>query len=198
MWLAVLLAYGELIRVPEPLYRKRYGPTSVHAGWLRGAPADVAAAWVTHCVQILDVALECDLDPPCARELTQLALARALGLTPSATPLRRDVLGAVESAWLLARFLADHTAAGLPTAACSPPDPVDGVPSFALRTDLDRAEREATQLRATVAQQQSELDALRRRVRGLRDQLDRLTESRSWRLTQPLRTGAAQFRDRLR
>jgi glycosyltransferase involved in cell wall biosynthesis len=49
LWLAKHVRRGELVRLPEVLYRKRYHPRSAHASWHLESDADRALRWREHC-----------------------------------------------------------------------------------------------------------------------------------------------------
>jgi len=56
VWMARLARNGELIRVPNALYHKRYHANSTHAEWARWSPNQKLAAWTSHCVDMLSEA----------------------------------------------------------------------------------------------------------------------------------------------
>ncbi len=57
VWCSVMATWGDLIRVPTTLYRKRYHPSNVHASWREWDQARRAQAWVAHCHDMLQVAM---------------------------------------------------------------------------------------------------------------------------------------------
>jgi glycosyltransferase involved in cell wall biosynthesis len=57
VWAAVMATWGDLIRVPLTLYRKRYHGNNVHSEWHTWDLERRKRAWVVHCHDMLDVAL---------------------------------------------------------------------------------------------------------------------------------------------
>jgi hypothetical protein len=57
VWMARLARAGELVRVPQALYHKRYGPTTAHAAWTNWPMEQKVAAWTRHCLDMLAEAL---------------------------------------------------------------------------------------------------------------------------------------------
>jgi hypothetical protein len=208
VWMSDLVAFGELARVAEPLYRKRYADTTVHASWLRPDPYGAWCAWVDHSVRILARALACDLTGEQARLLAGLTLERALALAPAAEVMRQE-LSPVPPDWLLAQFLAavvEHGVA-IPTDAGDADDlPADRGLALrrdltAARTDAEAASARADQVQVQLSQVTTALAQSEERTRelvtegeALRVELGNLTRSRSWRLTAPLRGGARRLR----
>jgi glycosyltransferase involved in cell wall biosynthesis len=80
-WTMRLVLRGELLRIPELLYRKRYDDTSVHAGWSQGSRAEqlgLYAAMVAMCTRL---ALEEITDSTERDEVLAAGLLRASGHT---------------------------------------------------------------------------------------------------------------------
>lgn len=48
-WMATLARFGELHRLPEPLYKKRYHQKNTHTGWLKHDSPWLEKAWAIHC-----------------------------------------------------------------------------------------------------------------------------------------------------
>jgi len=86
VWLMKLVRHGELIRVPEPLYRKRYHPHSEHAAWLDRDRAERIQVWSHHCLELAAQALDPDLPAHQQSMLLQAALERLLGLGAKLAP----------------------------------------------------------------------------------------------------------------
>jgi glycosyltransferase involved in cell wall biosynthesis len=59
-WMAAVAGAGELHRVPGGLYHKRYHRTNVHTAWGRWAPERRARAWLVHCADMLEHAMEAE------------------------------------------------------------------------------------------------------------------------------------------
>jgi GT2 family glycosyltransferase len=60
-WVARLAREGEIHRVPEALYAKRFHARSTAHAWSVWPEADKLAAWADHCTHLLGVALDLDL-----------------------------------------------------------------------------------------------------------------------------------------
>jgi GT2 family glycosyltransferase len=60
-WVARLAREGEIHRVPEARYAKRFHARSTAHGWSVWPEADKLAAWADHCAHLLGVALELEL-----------------------------------------------------------------------------------------------------------------------------------------
>jgi GT2 family glycosyltransferase len=58
VWMTRLACYGDLVRVPEPLYRKRFHPENAHAAWKKWPREFRVRAWLVHCRSMADEALE--------------------------------------------------------------------------------------------------------------------------------------------
>ena len=57
-WLTAIARYGELHRVPEPLYRKRYHDRNTESQWWSLSKAEQIRSWAHHCVDMLKTALQ--------------------------------------------------------------------------------------------------------------------------------------------
>jgi hypothetical protein len=57
VWMARLARAGDLVRVPQVLYHKRYHASSAHAEWMTWHKGKKGAAWVQHCLDMLAEAL---------------------------------------------------------------------------------------------------------------------------------------------
>jgi GT2 family glycosyltransferase len=78
VWMARLARAGELIRIPEPLYLKRYRAKSAHAQWGSWPRGAKLRAWTEHCLAMLDEALPVAAGPHQRRELVAAARDRLL------------------------------------------------------------------------------------------------------------------------
>jgi glycosyltransferase involved in cell wall biosynthesis len=58
-WMSAMARAGELIRVPETLYRKRFHDANVHTAWARWPEERRVRGWVVHCAEMLDEAMLC-------------------------------------------------------------------------------------------------------------------------------------------
>lgn len=77
VWVARLVAAGEVLRLPRILYRKRYHSGNTHNGWSGWDRGRQAWAWQVHCRQLLEVAFETVMKPE-ARYLLLLAASARL------------------------------------------------------------------------------------------------------------------------
>jgi len=101
VWLLTLAMRGELRRVPEPLYAKRYGPDTVHAAWHRWPRDEMLRLWGEQagaCARMAVDTLDAQDDL-----LLAAALFRALGIGRIA-PGFPPPTGAVERATVTAAF----------------------------------------------------------------------------------------------
>ncbi|MEZ5786297.1 MAG: glycosyltransferase family 2 protein [Xanthobacteraceae bacterium] len=79
-WLCRIACCGDMVRVPEALYRKRYDPGSVSGRWGQ-LPADqLAEAWCMHCSEIAQSLLDLKFQPDELRALAPAWVERVLGL----------------------------------------------------------------------------------------------------------------------
>lgn len=61
VWMARLARAGELLRVPEPRYRKRFHAENTHTGWGRWDRQKRMLAWSQHCIDMYkEAAAICD------------------------------------------------------------------------------------------------------------------------------------------
>ena len=78
IWMARLARAGELVRVPEVLYHKRYAPTTTHAAWTNWPLEQKVAAWVQHCLDMLAEALTVARDVEDRQLLIEAARCRLM------------------------------------------------------------------------------------------------------------------------
>ena len=57
VWMARLAHAGNLVRVPTPLYHKRYHANSTHTEWANQHKWKKVGAWIQHCIDMLAEAL---------------------------------------------------------------------------------------------------------------------------------------------
>lgn len=76
VWCSVMASWGDLIRVPTTLYRKRYHSSNVHASWGEWDQVRRAEAWVAHCHDMLEVAMRVTATGPELWLLWSATLAR--------------------------------------------------------------------------------------------------------------------------
>lgn len=51
-WIATIARYGELHRVPKPLYKKRYHAANVQSSWAAQSDSWLELGWTRHCIDI--------------------------------------------------------------------------------------------------------------------------------------------------
>jgi GT2 family glycosyltransferase len=76
VWMTRLATVGELVRVPEPLYRKRFHQGNTHGAWGRWPLERRAQAWSRHCLDMLREALSVTEDRNARQMLAKAALVR--------------------------------------------------------------------------------------------------------------------------
>jgi hypothetical protein len=115
-WLTAIARHGELHRVAEPLYRKRYHDRNTESQWWSLAKDEQIRSWAHHCVDMLRAALQVPGSPEQSRLLWFGAVARLT--TPEATRHFMDVarLTADDRLDLLRQFLdlAENAIAEIP------------------------------------------------------------------------------------
>jgi glycosyltransferase involved in cell wall biosynthesis len=77
-WLARLALEGEIHRLPEILYFKRYHSRSTAYAWGAWVEDAKIAAWTDHCGDLLGVALKLDLSPAERWLITHAAVSRLI------------------------------------------------------------------------------------------------------------------------
>jgi glycosyltransferase involved in cell wall biosynthesis len=55
LFVARMAAQGDIVRVPQTLYRKRLLPESVHRSWHRATADELDEMWIVHCLELLRV-----------------------------------------------------------------------------------------------------------------------------------------------
>ncbi len=81
-WLGRLAYAGELLCIPEPLYRKRRYAASTSMPWGHWSDADMADAWGMHCRELLRDALGSSLTPGEQEHVVRAVLRRVLAIEP--------------------------------------------------------------------------------------------------------------------
>jgi GT2 family glycosyltransferase len=106
VWMARLARVGELVRVPQSLYRKRYHQGNTHAAWSSWPVERHLGAWATHCRAMLDEALAVAATPGERDAFHGAARARLLQQGQPIGPYQEAIreMSAQEKAELLARF----------------------------------------------------------------------------------------------
>ncbi len=85
-WLARLALEGEIHRLPESLYFKRFHSRSTAYPWGLWAEDARIAAWTDHCSDLLGVALGLDLSPAERWLITHAAVRRLVGADEQPVP----------------------------------------------------------------------------------------------------------------
>ena len=76
VWVSAMARAGELRRVPELLYRKRFHAANEHTKWARWPDERRVHAWQVHCAQMLDEAMLAQADVDERRLLWDAVLCR--------------------------------------------------------------------------------------------------------------------------
>lgn len=58
LWMSAIARSGDLRRIPEPLYRKRFHDANEHTRWASWPEEERARAWRLHCAHMLDEVLQ--------------------------------------------------------------------------------------------------------------------------------------------
>ncbi len=86
-WMAAMARWGELQRVPVELYHKRYHAKNEHARWLTWPAEMIIKAWMIHCADMLEQAMQVEATTPQRRFLWLAGVGRLLssrfGFLPS-------------------------------------------------------------------------------------------------------------------
>ena len=86
VWMAAMARWGDLVRVPQELYQKRYHDHNEHLKWLDWSPEKRTKAWMIHCVDMLEQAMLIKAVPGESRLLwlagIERLLARNFGFLP--------------------------------------------------------------------------------------------------------------------
>jgi GT2 family glycosyltransferase len=97
VWCARLATVGDLVRVPQPLYSKRYHARNTHLAWFDWSTEQRLASWQRHCLDMLAEALTVATTADQKIALGTAALHRFLDSTPPNSPYRGDI-AALDSA----------------------------------------------------------------------------------------------------
>jgi len=84
IWTLQMTLKGELIRVPEVLYHKRYPDDSVHSSWQKLGKEDKIKAWSEHCKDCLKIIFKAGFE---VEELLRLVQASKSRLVQEVKPL---------------------------------------------------------------------------------------------------------------
>jgi len=93
VWMARQALVGDLVRVPHPLYRKRYHANNTHSQWFAWPYERRVTAWIRHCLDMLAAALKASSIRSERRMLHRAARMRLLQRATSTSPYHRDIVG---------------------------------------------------------------------------------------------------------
>ena len=85
-WIMQQAVLGPMIAVPRPLYRKHYHGANTHTEWKKTPDANVAAAWMTHCVHLTALGLGHLSDPADQQGIREAGETRCLTHRPAPVP----------------------------------------------------------------------------------------------------------------
>lgn len=108
-WMAAVARWGELWRVPQTLYRKRYHAGNEHMKWYGWPLEKRVKAWIAHCAVMLEQAMLVSAPPHERRMLWLAAVVRLIASHAAHSYLPIAGWTAAERAALLATFC-DHVA----------------------------------------------------------------------------------------
>ena len=77
---------GELVRVPEVLYHKRFYEESIHVSWQKLAKEEKIKMWLEHCRDCLKVIFKIDFEPDELVYLIEAVKKRLYQNTPLWSP----------------------------------------------------------------------------------------------------------------
>ena len=92
VWMARQALVGDLVRVPQALYRKRYHANNAHMQWFAWSYERRMTAWIRHCLDMLAEALKASKTPSERRMLHRVARMRLLEPATSTCPYPQDVV----------------------------------------------------------------------------------------------------------
>lgn len=92
VWMARQALVGDLVRVPQALYRKRYHANNTHMQWFAWSYERKMTAWIRHCLDMLAAALKASNTPWERRMLHNAARTRLLQRATSTSPYHRDLV----------------------------------------------------------------------------------------------------------
>jgi glycosyltransferase involved in cell wall biosynthesis len=104
-WMAGVARWGELRRVPEVLYRKRYHPENVHTRWAEWPLEKRERAWTAHCRDMLSHAMQIKAALPDRRLLWLATVHRVTSSRTAASYLPIGTMSRGELARLTEAFL---------------------------------------------------------------------------------------------
>lgn len=90
VWMSTIARWGELHRIPQILYRKRFHSANEHGRWTSWDLERRTHAWIVHCADMLEEALKVRDATPLDYRMLWLAAARRLTM-PKVPPEYMDV-----------------------------------------------------------------------------------------------------------
>ena len=112
-WMSAVARWGELHRVPEPLYRKRFHDANEHESWNAWPVAKRKRAWAVHCAAMLDQALRVATTAADRRVLWRASLSRLVARQHALHFIPVHEYSPADRASLLELFLAELDARGV-------------------------------------------------------------------------------------
>ena len=104
-WLTGVARCGELHRVPQTLYRKRYHDSNTESRWWKQQKPQQLTCWAHHCVDMLAQAMQVPGSPQQSRLLWQAAISRLTAPEPAGHFMKVDGLTPEDRWTLLDTFL---------------------------------------------------------------------------------------------
>ena len=106
VWMARQALVGDLVRVPHPLYRKRFHGNNTHTQWFAWPHERKMTAWIRHCLDMLAEALKASRTQSERRMLHRAARMRLIQRATATSPYLDDLAGMnpLARARLRARF----------------------------------------------------------------------------------------------
>jgi GT2 family glycosyltransferase len=98
VWMTRLATVGDLVRVPQALYRKRYHPGNTHGAWQQWALERRVEAWTVHCLDMLREAVSVAADRNARQMLARAARLRYSQFAGGSSTYARDIAALTPSA----------------------------------------------------------------------------------------------------
>jgi glycosyltransferase involved in cell wall biosynthesis len=91
IWMARMARAGDLVRIPQVLYHKRYHATNTHTAWTTWPREQKIAVWIEHCLDMLAEALTVASNAEDRRLLMDAARLRLVMSNISLGPYAADI-----------------------------------------------------------------------------------------------------------
>jgi GT2 family glycosyltransferase len=105
LWLTALARWGDLRRVPLPLYRKRYHDHNTESKWWAWPLDQRLEAWCHHSVAMVNEAMKVQSTAQAMRLLWLAGVERLTSLVTAGPFLQLEELEPTRYTWMLERFL---------------------------------------------------------------------------------------------